>query len=131
MVDLNEIVDSRGSLHIFERFDDIPMDVKRFYILSNLNDEDRGFHAHKELTQIAVCISGSCIIKLDDGHKEIDIKLDTPSKGLIIRPMMWREMRDFSKDCLLLVFADEVYDENDYIRNYENFKSLAQKTDGQ
>ena len=131
VIDLGEIVDSRGNLHVFERFDDIPMDVKRFYILSNLNEEERGFHAHKALTQLAVCVAGSCTVTLDNGHERTDIKLQTPSKGLVIRSMIWREMSNFSKDCVLLVLADQHYDESDYIRNYDDFKSLVQKTGSQ
>ena len=127
MIDLKEITDERGSIHVYERFGDIPMDVKRFYMLSNLNEADRGFHAHKQLTQLAVCVSGSCTITLDNGVTIDSVELNSPSKGLVIRSMIWREMSGFSKDCVLLVFADDVYDENDYIRDYDDFKNLAQK----
>ena len=81
----------------------------------------RGYHAHKSLEQILVCIHGSCKIKLDDGKEQKVVPLEKPYEGLYVANNMWREMYDFSSDAVLLVFASELYDPNDYIRNYDEF----------
>ena len=81
----------------------------------------RGYHAHKCLKQILVCVHGECKILLDNGHEKEIVHLDRPNKGLIVESNMWREMFDFSQDAVLMVLASELYDEEDYIRNYENF----------
>ena len=88
----------------------------------------RGYHAHKQLQQVLVCVSGSCKVLLDDGNEKLEIKLDNPQKGLLITSLIWREMYQFSKNCVLLVLASEVYDESDYIRDYKEFKKLANES---
>ncbi len=84
-------------------------------------DLPRGFHAHRELIQVAVCLKGSCDILMDNGHEKEVIGLNSPSQGLVIDIMQWHEMSNFSEDCVLLVLASDVYDESDYIRNYDVF----------
>lgn len=115
--------DERGSLIAIENNKDYPFDVKRvYYIFNTLPDVRRGFHAHKKLQQILICVNGSCVIHLDNGLGETkEILLDSPSKGLYISSNTWREMYNFSKDAVLLVLASEYYDEADYIRNYDDF----------
>lgn len=81
----------------------------------------RGFHAHKSLQQILVCIHGSCKIKLDNGKEKKIVPLEKPYEGLYVSNAMWREMFDFSPEAVLMVLASELYDEADYIRNYEEF----------
>ncbi|MCK4870861.1 MAG: WxcM-like domain-containing protein, partial [Gammaproteobacteria bacterium] len=81
----------------------------------------RGLHAHRKLKQIAVCVHGSCRISLDDGKNKKDILLDSPNKGLLIEGLVWREMYDFSADSVLMVIADDYYNEEDYIRDYDTF----------
>ena len=81
----------------------------------------RGFHAHKELKQLAICITGSCRFIMDDGRNRDEIILSSPNKGIIIDNLVWHEMHDFSEDCVLMVVANDVYDEMDYIRDYEYF----------
>ena len=81
----------------------------------------RGKHAHKNLAQILVCVHGSCKIILDDGSSKKIVPLEKPYEGLYVTNDIWREMYDFSSDAVLLVFASELYDESDYIRNYEDF----------
>lgn len=81
----------------------------------------RGFHAHKKLEQILICIHGSCKIRLDNGYEKKIVPLEKPYEGLYVANAMWREMFDFSKDAVLMVLASELYDENDYIRNYDEF----------
>ena len=74
---------------------------------------------------MAVCISGTCKFLLDNGKKKINVLLDSPSKGLLIDEMIWHEMYDFSEDCVLMVLADDFYDESDYIRDYNDFLKMV------
>ena len=114
--------DERGSLIALEGNKNIPFDIKRvYYIFGTKEGSRRGFHAHKKLKQVLVCVAGSCKILLDDGKSKQDISLDNPNKGLLIESMIWREMFDFSPDCVLMVLADEIYDESDYWRDYKDF----------
>ncbi len=117
--------DERGSLVALEEFNDIPFKIKRvYYMYGTKAGVRRGFHAHKSLEQILVCISGSCKILLDDGSSKKVIYLEKPYEGLYIPNNMWREMYDFSEDAVLLVLASEVYKEEDYIRNYNDFLNM-------
>ena len=114
--------DERGSLIALESLKNIPFEIKRvYYIFGNKNNVQRGFHAHKNLQQVLIAVSGSCKILLDSGQNREEILLDSPKKGLLIKNFMWREMFDFSADCVLLVLASEHYDEKDYIRDYNQF----------
>lgn len=104
----------------------VPFDIKRvYYIFGTKAGVSRGFHAHKSLKQVAVCISGKCLMRLDDGQHVEEVWLDSPKKGLLIEDMVWREMHCFSPDCVLLVLASEFFSEADYIRNYEKFLKMA------
>jgi dTDP-4-dehydrorhamnose 3,5-epimerase-like enzyme len=114
--------DERGGLIALEGNKSVPFEIKRvYYIFNTQKNVVRGFHAHKALKQLAVCVSGNCRFVLDDGKNKKDIILDSPEKGLLIENMIWREMHDFSDDCVLMVLADSIYDETDYIRKYEEF----------
>ena len=114
--------DERGGLVALQGAKTMPFDIKRvYYIFGTQPGVARGFHAHKQLQQVAVCITGKCRMVLDDGQSREEVWLDSPNKGLIIDRMIWREMHDFSANCVLLVLASEHYDENDYIRNYAAF----------
>lgn len=114
--------DERGSLVSLEQNKNIPFDIKRvYYIFDTKEGVRRGFHAHKKLKQLAIVLKGSCRFILDDGNEKIEILLDNPSQGLYIESFIWREMYDFSEDCVLVVLADSEYDEKDYIRDYEKF----------
>lgn len=119
--------DERGSLISLEQNRNIPFDIKRvYYIFSTKNNVRRGFHAHKKLKQLAVVLKGSCRFLLDNGHEKIEILLDNPAQGLYIDSFIWREMYDFSEDCVLMVLADSEYQEDDYIRDYDEFlKSIC------
>ena len=115
--------DDRGSLVALEAHKTIPFDVKRvYYIFGTQPGVSRGFHAHRALKQVAVCVTGKCRMVLDDGKRRDEVWLDAPTKGLLIGDLVWREMHDFSPDCVLLVLASEHYNEADYIRSYEEFK---------
>lgn len=120
--------DERGQLVALEEFKDIPFQIKRvYYMYDTLEGVVRGKHAHKSLKQILVCINGSCKVKLDNGMETKIVPLEKPYEGLYIANDMWREMYDFSSDAVLLVFASELYDENDYIRNYDDFLDFVSK----
>jgi dTDP-4-dehydrorhamnose 3,5-epimerase-like enzyme len=115
--------DDRGSLVALEAHKTIPFDVKRvYYIFDTQKGVSRGFHAHRALKQVAVCVTGKCRMVLDDGRRRDEVWLDAPTKGLLIEDLVWREMHDFSLDCVLLVLASEHYNESDYIRSYDEFK---------
>lgn len=117
--------DERGQLIALEEFRDIPFRIKRVYFMyETLKDVTRGYHAHKTLEQILVCIHGSCKIRLDNGKEKKIVPLEKPYEGLYVPPGMWREMFDFSPDAVLLVLASEFYDESDYIRDYDEFKKF-------
>ena len=114
--------DERGQLVALEEHKEIPFEVKRVYYMYDTKEGvRRGFHAHKKLEQILICIHGSCKILLDDGTEKRIIPLDRPDEGLYIANDVWREMFDFSPDAVLMVLASELYDEADYIRDYDAF----------
>ncbi len=118
--------DDRGSLVSLEDHKNIPFTIERVYYLFNTQNEvRRGLHAHKKLKQLAIVLKGSCRFLLDDGKEKIELLLDNPEQGLYIESFMWREMYDFSEDCVLLVLADSFYDEADYIRDYQEFKKMV------
>lgn len=121
-IDFAALGDERGSLVALEAGRTIPFAIKRvYYIFGTQQNVARGFHAHHNLKQVAVCITGRCRMVLDDGKSREEVWLDAPTKGVSIGDLIWREMHDFSEDCVLLVLASEHYDEDDYIRNYEEF----------
>ena len=123
LIDFPVLGDNRGKLVAIEGNRHIPFEIKRvYYIYGSSSDVARGFHAHKELRQVAVCLSGQCRIVMDDGSKKEDVILDNPSQALLIDKMQWHEMYGFSDDCVLMVLASQPYDESDYIRDYDVFK---------
>ena len=120
--------DHRGQLVALEENYNAPFDIKRvYYIFDTKEGVIRGYHAHINLKQIAIAVKGSCTFVLDDGEKREEIKLDNPNQGLYIENLIWREMKDFSPDCVLVVLASEHYDESDYIRDYNKFLEEANK----
>lgn len=122
LIDFQSLGDGRGELVSLENNKNIPFEVKRvYYIVNTQENVVRGLHAHRQLHQVAVVISGSCKFILDDGKTREEVVMSSPVQGLKIGPGTWREMCDFSKDCVLIVLASELYDESDYIRNYEEF----------
>lgn len=122
LIDLPFLGDERGSLVAIESTNNVPFEIKRvYYIFGTEQGVSRGFHAHKNLQQLAVCVAGNCRMLLDDGKTKESVLLASPKQGLIIGNNVWREMYDFSEDCVLLVLASEHYDEKDYLRNYDEF----------
>lgn len=118
--------DDRGMLVSLEEFNDIPFRIKRvYYMYDTISGVVRGHHAHKNLEQILICIHGSCKIRLDNGREKKIVLLEKPYEGLYVANNMWREMYDFSSDAVLMVLASEVYDEADYIRDYDEFLHMV------
>lgn len=121
-IELPNLGDHRGSLIVVEANKNLPFEIKRlYYIFDSKPDTPRGFHAHHKLTQVAFCIQGKFKMLMDNGNEKQEVILEEPNKGLVIPPMVWHEMHDFSEDCIILVLADDYYNESDYIRNYDDF----------
>lgn len=122
-LDFQILGDERGSLVALEQGKIIPFEIKRVYYIYHTEEKvSRGFHAHRELKQVAICISGSCRMVLDNGFVREEVIMNSPVQGLLIDSLLWREMHDFSEDCILLVLASEHYTEADYLRDYSAFK---------
>lgn len=122
LIDMKVFGDERGKLVSLEGNKNVPFDIKRvYYIYDTLPEQDRGMHAHKELEQLIIAIDGACQFLLDDGKTKETVWLNRPDVALYIGKNMWREMRHFSYGCKLMVLASKHYDENEYIRNYNDF----------
>ncbi|MFP9429327.1 sugar 3,4-ketoisomerase [Enterobacter sp. LM3] len=118
--------DDRGALVSLERDKNIDFEIRRvYYIFDTKKGVIRGYHAHKNLKQLVVPVRGSCRFTLDDGYERVSVLLDNPAQGLLVSSLIWREMSDFSDDCVLMVLASNEYDESDYIRDYDTFKLAA------
>ena len=121
--------DDRGSLIALENGrHNLPFDVKRvYYIYGTKEGVSRGFHAHKKLKQLLIAVSGSAAIKCEYNGSQKEYTLNRPDEGLLIEGLVWREMHDFSPDCVLLVLADDYYNESDYIRDYQMYLKEAER----
>ena len=114
--------DERGMLIALEEKKNIPFEVKRVYFMyDTLEGVHRGKHAHKTLKQVLFCPCGACTISLDDGKETKEVRLDKAIEGLLGEACVWREMYDFTPDAVLMVLASDYYDEDDYIRDYDEF----------
>ncbi len=121
-IDFRVMGDHRGSLISLEGNNGIPFDIKRvYYIFETTHGTVRGFHANKNSNKVMICTSGSCKFLLDDGRRKQVVTLDNPAKGMYVHGLIWREIFDFTPDCVLMVLADTVYDEREYVRNYQDF----------
>lgn len=128
LIQLQKHGDDRGSLIALEDQKNVPFSIRRVYYLFDTKDGvRRGLHAHRNLTQLVIAVRGSCRFLLDDGNERIEVLLDNPAQGLLVESLMWREMYDFSEDCVLMVLADAHYDELDYIRDYKEFVDLNKR----
>ena len=122
LVNIPQYGDERGQLSVAEIGGSLPFIVRRVYWIHGTKvGVSRGFHAHKKLRQLCVCVAGSVRLSLFDGRREESVVLYSSAKGLFIGPGLWREMHDFSPDCVLMVFAETEYEEADYIRDREAF----------
>ena len=127
LIELHTHGDERGSLIALEKGSNVPFDIKRvYYIYDTKRGVPRGFHAHTELEQMLICVSGSCKIKCDNGKGIVEhFELNSPEQALYIGRNIWREMYDFSQGCVLMVIANQYYKEEEYIRNYDEFKKIV------
>lgn len=122
LIELPKISDPRGNLTFVEGGNHIPFDIKRVYYLYDVpGGSDRGAHAHKNLHQFVIAMSGSFDIVLDDGDRQRRFQLNRSYYGLYISPMMWRTLDNFSSGGVCMVLASERYSEDDYIRNHDEF----------
>lgn len=121
--------DARGALVVAEAGKECPFDVARVYwVFGTAPGVRRGFHAHHKTRQMAVCVAGACSFLMDNGTVRENIRLSSPDQALLIEPMIWHEMYDFTPNCVLLVMADSLYDEADYIRDYALFSRFLLKS---
>lgn len=128
IIDLGRIANRKGNITVVENTKNIPFNVKRlFYIYDIPGGESRGAHAHKSLYQILIAASGSFDVILKDGKSTEKISLNSPRKGLLIVPEIWNGLQNFSSGAVCLTLASELYDEEDYIRNYKKFKQYKIK----
>ena len=126
MIQLPRIADPRGNLTFIESHQQVPFDIRRVYYLYDVpGGSERGGHAHKQLRQLIIALSGSFDIQLDDSLNRRTYHLNRGYEGLLICPMIWREINNFSSGAVCLVMASEPYDESDYYRNYDEFKTAA------
>ena len=117
--------DGRGNLSVIEK-DVLPFDIKRVYYLYDVpSDSSRGGHAHKQLRQFLIALSGSFDVVLDNGKQRRTITLNRPNKGILIPSGVWRELENFSAGAVCLSLVSEVYQEEDYIRDYDVFTSFV------
>jgi dTDP-4-dehydrorhamnose 3,5-epimerase-like enzyme len=121
-IQLQQHGDSRGMLIALEPERNVPFEIRRvYYLFATKNDVHRGQHAHRHLNQLAITVRGSVTFLLDDGSGPVEVVLNDPSQGLLLGQMVWRELYDFSDDCVLMVLADQLYDPADYITSYDDF----------
>lgn len=120
--------DRKGNLTVVENGISVPFDVKRAYYLYDIpGGESRGAHAHKVLQQLIIAASGSFKVTLDDGNVKRTFTLNRPYQGLYVKPGIWRDLDDFSSGAVCLVLASELYDKEDYIRDYDEFIKFRKK----
>ena len=122
IIDLPRIYDPRGNLTVVEQLKEVPFDIKRVYWTYDVpGGESRGGHAHKKCQSFIIAVSGSFTLRLDDGHRHETYHLNHPYQGLLINTGVWRTLEDFSSGAVCLALASELFDENDYIREYDDF----------
>ena len=129
VLDLNKHhSDRKGNLTVVQNGVTVPFDIKRVYYLYDVpGGESRGSHAHRELSQLIVAASGSFRVVLDDGTAKRAFVLNRPYQGLLVKPGIWRDLDDFSSGAVCMVLASEVYQPEDYIRDYDEFLSFRQQ----
>ena len=128
LIDLKVMGDSRGKLVALEGMRNVPFEIKRVYwIYDTLPEQERGFHSHKNIEQIAVAMDGACEFVFDDGKTQETVLLNSPDKGLYIGTNLWHWMKNFSYGCKLMILASDYYDEKEYTRNYDDFLKEVNK----
>ncbi|MDT8068089.1 MAG: FdtA/QdtA family cupin domain-containing protein [Terriglobia bacterium] len=131
IIELPKIADPRGNLTFIESSRHVPFDIKRvFYLYDVPTGADRGAHAHRALHQCLICLAGSFGVTLDDGRRSRRVTLNRPWRGLHVPPMIWAAEVDFNPGSVCMVLASALYDERDYYRVYEEFRSAALTMEG-
>ncbi|HMG32377.1 MAG TPA: FdtA/QdtA family cupin domain-containing protein [Blastocatellia bacterium] len=126
LLDLPVRRDPRGSLCFAEYGKELPFVPMRYFVVFDVPPgQARGGHAHRRVHQFLVCVRGSCVVSADDGADKQDFLLDSPSRGLHLPPLVWASQHDHSPDAILLVLSSEVYEEEEYIRDYQEFKRIV------
>ncbi|MDR2337667.1 MAG: FdtA/QdtA family cupin domain-containing protein [Deltaproteobacteria bacterium] len=127
IIHIQKIGDQRGKLISLESLKNVPFEIRRvFFIFDTVKNISRGEHAHRTSEQAIICLNGSCYFLLDNGLEKAEIILDDPQMMLYIGKNMWRKMYNFSGNCILMVLANDFYDEKEYIRNYDEFLMASQ-----
>ena len=128
IIDIPTHGDDLGLLGVLEANSTVPFDIKRVYFIYGVPAGiSRGSHGHKKLQQLIVPVSGSFDVVLHDGSVEKTFRLDTPDKGLLLQPGLWRNLINFSEDAVCMVLASHHYSEDDYIRNFQDFLTWVAK----
>ena len=126
LINMPKILDERGNLSFFQKGTDLPFDIARVYWIYDVpGGEVRGGHAYKELYELIVALSGSFDVVVDDGTEEKTYSLNRSYYGLLIPKMIWRKLENFSTNALCLIASSLPYSEEDYIRDYKSYKTLA------
>lgn len=126
IIDLKKFGDDRGTLIPIEKGSNSPFEVKRvFYVYGTKPSKPRGAHANKNSEFLLIALNGSCKVKADNGKEQKIFELNSSDKALYLEKMTWKEMFDFSKDCVLLVLSSEHYDANEYIKDYDEFIKVS------
>mgnify|MGYP001968319806 FL=1 len=129
LMKLNKIIDPRGNITFLEEKNHVPFDISRvYYLYDTPSGAERGGHAHYDLQQLIIAVSGSFDVIIDDGSNSERITLLRPDEGLLISSMIWRELKNFSGGAVCLVLASNLYSESDYIRSYDEFRNIVRKS---
>ncbi len=119
-----------GELFVAEAGRELPFDIARvFYVVNQRPEARRGCHAHRRLSEVVLCLQGTCTFLVDDGTKRQEFVLDTPSRALLLEPMNWLEFYGFSPDCILLVLSDGKYDPDESIHDYKEFLAARRQAE--
>lgn len=128
LLEVPRFTDERGSLSVVESNGLIPFEIRRVYYLYDIPaGQVRAAHGHRSLQQLIIALSGSFEVKLDDGFETRTFRLDRPDRGLYVCPGMWRDLNGFSGGAVCMVLASELFDEADYLRNYQDFLTFARR----
>jgi len=129
LIEFPKINDPRGNLTFIASNKEIPFEYKNlFYLYDVPTNATRGSHAHRNLEQVLICLSGSFDVNLDDGFEKKTIKLNRPWQGLYVHPMIWSYLSNFDSGTVCLVLNSDFYDESEYVREYDEFLNLVQKS---
>lgn len=128
VIDFEIHPDERGKLTSLSSSKEIPFEIKRLYYTWDMPKEAiRGGHAHRNLDEVVICLHGFCDFVLDDGKETLTIHLDRPNKGIYIPAHLWRDFRNFSSDCVVILMASDYFHPEDHIKDYNEFLELIKK----